>query len=177
MTSFFRLLLVYGTSITTSLAMLWIQPSRFAGAAADTEYVTSWSGGTLTDIDGQRGFKFTVGGSPITVTELGIWGNASHYSSSMTVYLRASDGTDLGNVSITWGASSQWYWGTLSSPVTLSASTVYFIMSADMGYNHVNRDFVPTVTGAATYNNGAISQPPINSGFSAVEAALNFKYH
>lgn len=178
MRPFFTILLGYALlTFPLHAGKRWI-PWKTAVAAGDTEYVTTWSGGSLSDSAGnERGFKFTVGGSPITVTELGIWGNASHYSSSMTVYLRSSGGTDLGNVSITWGTAGQWYWGTLSSPVTLSASTTYFIMTASLSFNHRHRNFVPTVTGAATYNNGAEAQPPVDSGFSVTEAALNFKYH
>ena len=155
----------------------WVPPTT--AVAADTQFVTSFSGGTLSEVNEPRGFKFTVGGTGITITEVGIYGNASHYSSAMTVYVRASDGTDLGNASVTWGTGTQWYWATLSSPVTLSASTTYYLMTANMGYNYINNNVTNTTTAAATINDGADGQPPTDTGVGAGHSqyAINFKYH
>jgi hypothetical protein len=150
-----------------------------AGSGAETEFVTSFSGGSLLDVTNPHGFKFTVGASNITITEVGIYGNSSYHDSTKTVYVRASDGTDLGNASVTWGNSSQWYWAALSSPVILSAGTVYYLMTASLGYSFTNYNISLTTTSAATVNDAANGQPPgasgTGTGFS--EAGINFKYH
>lgn len=151
------------------------------GAVTDTPFVTSASLGILSAIDGFYGMKITVAGSPITVTELGIYGNASHYSASITLYIRSSTGTDLGNVSVTWGTGGQYYYGTLASPVVLSASTVYYIMTDDLNANDVYASATTTVTttGVATVNDAAFGQPPSDETTGAGHAygPLNFKYH
>lgn len=167
--------LFFGT-LTTSRAS---QPSS-GGGGASTEFITATTLGTLSGPAGQRGMKITIGGSNITVTELGIYGNASHYSSSISLFIRSSTGTDLGNCSVgSWGTDSQWYWGTLGTPVVLSASTVYYIMTDTLSFNDIyGPSTTVTPTSVATVNDAAYDQPPQDEGAGSNRCygPLNFKY-
>lgn len=149
-------------------------------SASATEFITATTPGTLVGPADQRGMKITVGGSSITVTELGIYGNASHYSTSITLYIRSSGGTDLGNCSVgSWGTAAQWYWGTLGTPVVLSASTVYYIMTDSLAFNDVyGTGTTVTPTSVATVDDAAYGQPPADEGVGSNRCSgpLNFKY-
>lgn len=170
MNSFF-----FGTLTTSRAAQ-----GSSGGSPATLEFITATTPGAIIAPSDERGMKITVGGSPITVTELGIYGNNSHYSSSMTLYIRSAAGTDLGNCSVaSWGAAAEWYWGVLGSPVVLSASTVYYIMTAGLASNDVyGTATTVTPTSAATVNDAAYGQPPQDEGVGSNRCTgpLNFKY-
>lgn len=148
---------------------------------ADVEFVTGITATFFSNVDAEKGMKITVGASNITVTELGIYGNSSHYYSTVILYIRDAAGTSLGNVTVTWGTAAQYYYTTLSSPVTLTASTTYYIMTEDMNFNdmYMSTGTTVTTTSAATLDGGASGQPPAADGTGAnhTYGPLNFKYH
>lgn len=88
------------------------------------------------DFNGQTGFSFTTGGASITVTQLGRW-VISGNSATHAVNLYSISGTTptlLGTVTVnTSGATPGTYiYGTLSSPIVLSASGTYAIFSQEV---------------------------------------------
>ncbi len=100
---------------------------------AGTEFITSVTLSTLrSDFGGCVGFVFTVGASPITVSELGRW-VVSGNSQSHDLYLVNSAGAVLGTVNVNMAGATPgtFKYGTLSSPVVLSSATQYGIMSKE----------------------------------------------
>ena len=173
--------LIVGTAVSS--AQFLINPYAFAagGGGGDTAFITGVTLGSKTSQTVQLGMKITIGASPITVTEVGIYGNNTKFSPTMDVYIRSSGGADLGHATVTWGAASQFYYATLSSPVVLSASTVYYVMTDALGFNDIYTSATTTVTttAAATTNDAAYGQPPTGEGSAAgkVYGPLDFKYH
>lgn len=104
------------------------------GSVPATEFVT----GQILDSPRQNGdnyftgFKFTVGGAGITVTELGRW-NYSGDSQTHTLCITDSTGAILASVSINaaLGTPGSYQFAALGSPVVLSASTVYAVLSQE----------------------------------------------
>jgi len=151
------------------------------GGGVDTEFITSVNAGTKSAIDGFFGMKITVGGSAITVTEVGIYGNATHYHGTFDVYVRSLTGTDLGHATVTWGTAAQFYYATLSSPITLNASTSYYIMTDDLNSDdvYISANTTVTPTAVATVDDAAFGQPPADEGTGSNHSygPLSFKYH
>lgn len=156
-----------------------------AGGGGDTSFITSVNtpAGTTAPF-GELGMKITVGATPITVTELGIYGNTVKTAATMDLYIRSADGagTDLGHGTATWGAGAQFYYVTLSSPVVLSASTSYYIMAGPLVFEAVydiSGTTTVTWTAAASLDDAAFGQPPTAEGAAAgkVYGPLDFKYH
>ena len=91
--------------------------------------------GLRNDWDGWAGFQFQVGGSPITVTELGRW-VVSGNTESHEVKLFNADGTAVSGGSVTVSTSDQtadrFAYAPLAMPVTLSANTTYALMSHEV---------------------------------------------
>lgn len=133
-----------------------------SGGGPNTSFVTSLTtGGQLrNDYGDYVGMKITVGGSPITVKELGRYfvpGN----SGTHTLAIYTTGGTQLGSVSINMGSGTAdslgYKYATLPSPVTLSANTPYYIVSLESagGDQWYGNTVYPSlsVTGVATVNN------------------------
>lgn len=153
------------------------------GGGGDITFITGQTVGTDSSPVDERGMKITVGASPITVTELALWGNAGQYAATITLHVRAADGTSLGSVAVNTpsgtGVAGAYNWGTLSSPVVLSAGTSYFIMTAGLAFNTIGSAAAVTSTAAATVDGSAYTQPPLDEGAGANRSygPLNFKYH
>ena len=99
------------------------------------------------DWSGWVGFQFVVGGSPMTVTELGRW-VVSGNSSNHVVKLFYSDGTPIPNAAVTVSTAGkpagQFTYATLGSPVTLAAGTTYAVMSQEVNGGDQWYDFSGT---------------------------------
>jgi len=118
------------------------------------------------DFSGWVGMKLTVGSSDLTVKALGrivVSGNAGVHSVKL---VRASDGTDVpgGWVSIATviGTPGQFQYVTLPSPVTLTANTAYYLVSAEVNggdtwYDHgtLSSASVAIVNNSIYFYNGA----------------------
>lgn len=118
------------------------------------------------DFSGWVGMKLTVGASDLTVKALGrivVSGNAATH---LVKLVRASDGTDVpgGSVSIATagGTSGQFQYVSLPSPVTLTANTAYYLVSAEVNggdtwYDHgtISSASVAAVNNSVYFYNGA----------------------
>jgi len=152
-------------------------------AVAATPWITSYTGGTfissgtLVCANGM-GTRFTVGATGITVYSLGRW-RSSGNALSHTVKLVTTAGTDIsgGSVSIDMssGTVGAFKYVDLASPVSLSASTSYFIVSseaeADDDYWDQNGSY--TVTSAAAISNAVASCASLSGGAYVLYNATN----
>jgi hypothetical protein len=155
---------------------------------SDTEAITGQT--TSSAINNQTvfaGISILVGGSGITVTELGRWVIAGN-SASHLLTLTDSSGTSLGSCTVnTSGApTGDYLYCALGSPVALSALGSYKVLSAesnggDQWYSNSSVTFTSAITGAAG-TTGTISGANC-SGCTAWETSpttyvpVNFKYH
>jgi len=108
------------------------------------------------NFSGWVGFKFTTGPAPVRVTELGRWvlpGNSRDHN----VKLVDSTGANVANgqtTVVTAGAvPHQFAYGTLATPVTLAASSTYYLVTEELNtgdtfYDYTTRNLGP---GAWTY--------------------------
>lgn len=191
------LLIVAGAAIGLGLSnsisnsnAAWIGIPRSGAPPAATAYVTSFTGGSVrNDFNCAAGVKITVGGTGVTVTELGRW-VVSGNSASHTVYLctgtAGAPPTVLGSVTVnTSGApTGAFLYATLSSPIALSPSTTYYILSSELnlGDEWYNANITPTVTGITTafeaaYTTGTIAGNITDTGLTtSFYVPVNFKY-
>lgn len=165
--------------------------NKTTGTPATTDWnLTNGNGGLQNNFDGCVGGYFTVGGTPITITALARW-TVNTNSATHVLYLTAADGTILGSVSVnTSGATpTAWLFGTLGSPVALSASTKYYIVSqeangGDLWYNDVGAYSVTAaaVSSGSTYLSGTCSSSPMsgfndNANTGVMFGGFSFKYY
>jgi hypothetical protein len=109
---------------------------KFTSATTPSFVVSKVLGTLRNNFGGWAGMKLTVGATGLTVTELGrifINGNSGVHTVKL---VRASDQADVpnGSVAITMsgGTPGQFKYGTLSSPVTLAANTMYYLASEEV---------------------------------------------
>jgi hypothetical protein len=131
----------------------------WAGGGSGTPLVTGVTsfGSLRNDWSGWVGFQFTVGGTPLTVTELGRW-VVSGNSSNHVVKLFYSNGAPIPNATVTVstaGKPAGFTYATLATPVALAAGTTYAVMSqevsgqyADQWYDYYGTSI--TLSGAAS---------------------------
>ncbi len=144
------------------------QEYTWTSGAGSTALASSVSLGSLrNNFSGWVGFRFAVGGAPITVTQLGRW-VVSGNSGSHTVKLVDSGGNDVPSGSVTVNTSGapsgQFAYATLANAVTLSPGATYVVMSqetngGDQWYDYncgVTLTSVATPNQAAWANNGGI---------------------
>jgi hypothetical protein len=111
------------------------------------------------DFSGWVGMKLTVGATALTVTELGrifVSGNSSTHTVKL---IRASDQVDVPNgavaIGMAGGSAGQFKYGRLSSPVTLGAGTMYYLVSEEVSGGDYWHNFnAVTTTSAATCDSG-----------------------
>jgi hypothetical protein len=159
-----------------------------SGAAATTSFATSVTanGALRNDVSGFVGTKITTGGAPVTVTELGRYFTSGNSNSHTVKLVRVSDGVDVASVAVNMGTGTPdslgFKYGTLTTAVTLSANTSYYLVSQEVNGGDQWRDNVNTTlttTGVASipksvYQNGATWVENGGAGNSYVP--LNFKY-
>jgi hypothetical protein len=132
---------------------------------------TTVSGSARNNFSGRLGFQFTVGGDDIDVSSLGRWVTAGN-TGTHTVDILSSDGsTVVATASVdTNGASSGQYEYQSITPVTLTASTTYFIVSTESNGGDQWQDFPNTVTPDSAIT---IPDAAYGSGAGAVGVAFN----
>lgn len=160
-------------------------------ASSDSAVITAQTIGTArNNFDGSVGFRFTVGGASIVVTSLGRWvisGNSQTHVLRIFATPMTSPG-ELGNVTInTSGAGSGAYlYGTLSSPITLSASTTYAISSDETNGGDQWGDSASVTANAVITVNESVFRSGLGGGSgnfgtgaggSVSYVPPNFKYH
>jgi hypothetical protein len=150
-----------------------------------TPFITAYNdvGPNLrSDIGGQLGFKFTVGGSSIVISELGRW-KISGNSLSHTVYILDNAGSVVVSATVSGGSAGGFVYTTIAD-TTLSASTVYYCMSSETNggdqWYDPNGSSWSTFGSGATFNNavyqvGAIGQALNDSWTSDPYVPTNFK--
>lgn len=99
-------------------------------------FVTGTSfGPARNDYSGWVGMQIVVGASPLTVTQLGRIVAPGSTGTHTVKLVRASDGLDVPGgataVATNGGIPGQFSYGNLSTPVTLSAGTTYWILSQE----------------------------------------------
>jgi len=169
------------------LAVLPVSGSS-GGGGGSTTFVTGQSlGSTRNNFSGCLGYLFTVGGANITVTDLGRW-VVSGNSGSHVLTLDNASGTVLASVSVnTSGApAAAFLYGSIT-PTVLTASTQYFVGSAEANVGDLFYDDPTTVTttGDATVNASAFTSdgacvagaPSGNTGGLHSYGPVSFKYH
>lgn len=133
------------------------------------------------DFTGYVGFRFTVGSSNITITDLGRW-VLSGNSGSHTVRITDVSGTLIVSAIVnTSGASVGFVYSSIT-PTVLSAGTDYFIQSletsgADTWYDDAGPTGAYTTTSDATLTNSSYSDPPVTNTANRTYGPPNFKYH
>lgn len=166
-------------------------PTPTPTPASNTSFATAVSLGSeiRNDYGDYVGMKITVGGSNITLKELGRYFVSGNSGSHTLKIVRASDNVDLGSVSINMATGTAdalgYKYATLGTPVTLSANTAYYIVSletngGDQWYGR-NPAALPhlTTTGAATVNSGIYYWSGVwytCGSTGECYAPLNFKY-
>jgi hypothetical protein len=138
---------------------------------------------TRSDFGGQLGFKFTVGGSNITISELGRW-KISGNSQTHTVYILDNAGSVVVSASISGGSAGGFVYTTIAD-TTLSASTVYYCMSSETnggdqwydpaGFAPSTFDTTNATCNYAVYQIGAIGQTLNDTWANETYVPCNFK--
>ena len=100
--------------------------------AVGASFLTAQTLGTLrNDFTCRAGYMFTVGSSPVTVTQFGRWVVSGNSGAHILYLVRESDNVILATVSVpTSGATAGTFkYVALGSPVTLAANTTYSLLS------------------------------------------------
>lgn len=78
-----------------------------------------------------RGMSFTTGGSPVTIGYLGRWVLSGSTQNHTVKLVEASSGNTIGSVTVSTAGQTGYVYAHLSAPVTLSASTTYYLLSQE----------------------------------------------
>lgn len=139
-------------------------------------------GGLQTSFPGRLGFKFTVGGSAITVTDLGGWIIAGSTQDRILSIVNTSN-VDVVSATLPIAGTTAGAYNYISiSPTVLNASTTYYmfmIVDTDQWYD--DGTTVDSNTSVATVVFSAYSNEPtssiIDNGTGAkMYGPVNFKY-
>jgi hypothetical protein len=134
-----------------------------AGGGASTAFVTSYVQSTArNDFDGWLGLGFTVGPAPITVTQLGrLWLSGNSQTHTLKLISSITGANVSVSISMTGGSAGQFVYGTLSSAVTLSANTRYYLVSQETaGGDQWGHDNTTVTTASnATCDGPVLSDP------------------
>jgi len=150
-----------------------------------TAFVTSFgTSATRADFTGFVGMAFTVGATPITVTQLGrfyVSGSGTH--TLKLVQVVGSTWVDVagGAVTITAGGTpGQFQYGSLGAGVTLAANAAYYVVSGEMSGGDPWHDWIPVTTTSVATGNGPVYG---NTTFTVISSLagqaygpVNFKY-
>jgi hypothetical protein len=133
------------------------------------KFVIGITPGTIRhDYTSYLGYQFQVGARDLPVTALGRWVLPNTTGTSVNHFLRLLDNS--GNIlrevylSIAGIAPGNFAYGTLASPITLSAGATYYLLcretlNADDWYSTGVSDTVLTTSADATILNGAFTDP------------------
>jgi hypothetical protein len=153
--------------------------------STDQSFITSYSLGTLrNDFTGWVGMQVLVGDSALTVSSLGRMNVAGNTQAHTLTLVRASDGVGVPGSSVNWmasGASGQFSYADLPSPVTLAANTLYYVVTfetegGDQWYE-IDTSVTPSADGSIPtgiyWSNSWIPSGASNH----VWGPLDFRYH
>jgi hypothetical protein len=120
-----------GTTTATPVSFTVANSPSSAGP-----FLNGTPGGTLrNDYSGYVGMKFTVGATPLAVSQLGRWVAATSSGTHIVKFVDAT-GTDVPNgsvsLSLAGAPAGQYAFAALASPVTLAANTTYFLMTQEL---------------------------------------------
>lgn len=154
-------------------------------AASGTPWVTSTGsfGATRSDFDGCLGVKFTVGGSPITVSSLGRWKRTGNSQTHTVKILQTSTVLASVVVDLSTGSVGSFVYGSIT-PLVLSASTTYFIVSSetnggDTWYDIASAVFTETGVAAsisACFQSDCLGTPDEAGTSGQMYGFVNFLY-
>lgn len=165
----------------TNLLTWW--PQNFQPRVASAQHFggnTFINGGVsdgLQDFGANYGFKFTVGASDLSVSDLGMYADASDTASSITVVIKDSAcSVTVATASCNTSSHDGGFHYTAITPVTLAAGSTYTIMATTFSvFNHKTTDWT-AASGATviddTYNgcNNSLW------GAGKISRGPNFKY-
>ncbi|UOG76652.1 PA14 domain-containing protein [Hymenobacter tibetensis] len=125
------------------------------------------------------GMEFTVGNSPMQVTELGriyVQGNSRPHTLKL---VEANSGNDVASgsvvINMAGGANEQFRYAALPNPVTLAANTKYYLVSEETNGGDYWHDSNTTIgTAAAATCNGPVSG--IGRDFNTESGKPNYSY-
>ncbi len=150
---------------------------------AGTAFITGQSLGTpRSNFTAELGCVIVVGGSNITVTQLGRWVISGNSASHLLKIRKASDASVVGSVSVnTSGATTgAFLYGTLGSPITLNASETYYLLSEEtnMGDEWYDNDTTVTSTAVASVDSAGYYDGTLHAPGSAGQTyvLVSFKY-
>jgi len=176
-----RLIHAQSSLTADGLAAFKRKPAAGGGGGGDTPWVTAYTVGTTIQVSIPIGSEFHVGASSITVTKLGAY-KLSGNTGTRVVEIRnlvsctiiASATVDLSTVSAGQFASAS------ITPITLSASTTYFIyVEQPGGQDAGNSNSTATTTSAASILAASFVSGSCQTtgGAGAMYAGANFWYH
>jgi len=153
-------------------------PAAAASTAPGAPYALTQTLGTpLNNQSLYLGFYFDTGSNAPVVTHLGRWkisGNSQTHNLYLYKYVNGSSDVQIATVSVdlSTGSAGTYVYADLGSPVTLLASTRYYVScqevsGGDTWYNHVNTTLDSFTAGVGTVYGSVISG---SLGHSAVGA-------
>lgn len=156
--------------------------------AADAPYITSITTGTIlvkSNFTGYLGYKITTASTSISVTSLGRYCLTGNSASHLLVISNGTSVVASATVSMTGCTVGTYVYS--AATVTLAASTVYYVLSAELSGGDTWYDFDLPVTGTAVavVNNSTFNTtvPPANPAAftqnapgSKAYVPVNFKY-
>lgn len=151
---------------------------RIAGGGGGNPFLTSGGSTSQNDFSAWLGYSFTVGGSPLNVTDLG-YDVVSGSTQTHEVTIRRTNNEEVANVTINANGNSGFTY--LAETATLSASTEYYIaVRFESGGDNWRSEFTPTTASGATigqpiYSIDGSSWIPGGSAGN-VYAGPNFKF-
>ncbi len=170
------------------ISTLFVSLTLLLGFAVQAKagLILDFTGGITTTETGDNtyGWSFSVS-SPITVSALGFWDEASHtLAYSHQVGLWNSSQTLLASTTITSSSTpvssvsgeGQWLFNTLSTPVTLQAGT--YVIGAN--YNDDSTDLIRAKTDSPITASGVTyikSLYVLNTGFSIPTENVDYSYN
>lgn len=152
-----------------------------------TPFITGQTIGTLrSNFTGCVGFSFSTGAAPITITDLGRWVVAGNSATHTVDIVIPAISLVAQAVIVTSGATANAYAYTAITPVVLSATTNYNVVSTEVngGDQWGDNNTSVTHTSVGTVNQAVVDTAPPNCiATSGANASLdnsyvptNFKY-
>ncbi|MBI3414041.1 MAG: proprotein convertase P-domain-containing protein, partial [Verrucomicrobia bacterium] len=178
----------WATTAATSVTMdaNHTMAAIYAAPSGTTDFVTGTTPGTLrNDFSGFAGMKITVGISPVTVTDLGRYKFSGNTGTHLVKLVNVATGVDVAGVSalvnLGTGASGQFNYASLATPVMLPANTSYYLVAQETagGDQLASFNTIVTATSVAAVN-GSVNQSGTSWIFRATAnttiGPVSFKY-
>lgn len=166
-------------------ASAWSNPVSITVAAqpSSSNFVTNVITGRIrNDFNGWLGMRFSVGSNPVTLTHLGRLFLSGNSRTHKVKLVNANTGIDIPNsivsISMAGGTNGVFKYTALSTPISLSANTSYYLVSQEVNggdrWAHDNSKVltanVATCDGAALSNGSNwIFRPGLNTAMGLVD--------